>query len=634
MNTSGSTSQNEQSRLASIIEGTRAGTWEWNVQTGETVFNEIWANLIGYTLEEISPVSLETWKKFAHPDDLEKSNVLLEQHFSGELGYYDCECRMRHKDGSWIWVNDRGKVISWTQDGKPHMMFGTHIDITERKKAEEALRESEERFRNLSLLSTEGIMIHADGIVVDANKAFTDIIGVEDPSLIIGKKAFQVTPLTPESAEKIREHQRKETQEFYDIQLLRSDGALVDAETEGREIQYNSRKARLVIMRDISERKKMEVTLRNTQRLESLGVLAGGIAHDFNNLLGGIFGYIDLALLREGDEQTQSLLGKAMGAIDRARALTSQLLTFAKGGVPVKTVGPLVPFLQETVKFALSGSNVSCSFEIEQDLWKCDFDKNQIGQVFENIVLNAQEAMPLGGTVVLTASNISVQQQDRLLLKPGSYVKVVVRDSGIGIPPELLSRIFDPFFTTKSKGHGLGLTTCHSIVKRHNGYIKAESADGKGTVITVYLPAVDVTGEAAAGQPVSDHRGNGTIIVADDEEVIRDSTQIMLESMGYTVICTADGKDALSNFHERRRNGQTITAMVLDLTIPGGMGGIETAKEIRTVDKDLPLFVASGYADDPVMANPDNFGFTGSISKPFRRSDLSRILGRYLSPAD
>ncbi|MBN1760117.1 MAG: PAS domain S-box protein [Chitinispirillaceae bacterium] len=634
MNTSGSTSQNEQSRLASIIEGTRAGTWEWNIQTGETVFNEIWANLIGYTLEEISPVSLETWIKFTHPDDLEKSNVLLEQHFSGELGYYDCECRMRHKDGSWIWVNDRGKVISWTQDGKPHMMFGTHIDITERKKAEEALRESEERFRNLSSLSTEGIMIHADGIVVDANKAFTDIIGVEDPSLIIGKKAFQVTPLTPESAEKIREHQRKGTQEFYDIQLLRSDGALVDAETEGREIQYNGRKARLVIMRDISERKKMEVTLRNTQRLESLGVLAGGIAHDFNNLLGGIFGYIDLALLKGGDEQTQSLLGKAMGAIDRARALTSQLLTFAKGGVPVKTVGPLVPFLQETVKFALSGSNVSCSFEIEQDLWKCDFDKNQIGQVFEHIVLNAQEAMPLGGTVVLTASNISVQQQDRLLLKPGGYVKVVVRDSGIGIPPELLSRIFDPFFTTKSKGHGLGLTTCHSIVKRHNGYIKAESADGKGTVITVYLPAVDATGEAVAGQPVSDHRGNGTIIVADDEEVIRDSTQIMLESMGYTVICTADGKDALSNFHERRRNGQTITAMVLDLTIPGGMGGIETAKEIRTVDKDLPLFVASGYADDPVMANPDNFGFTGSISKPFRRSDLSRILDRYLSPAD
>jgi signal transduction histidine kinase len=241
------------------------------------------------------------------------------------------------------------------------------------------------------------------------------------------------------------------------------------------------------------ELRRSEAQLQQSQKLESLGVLAGGIAHDFNNLMAGIYGYLDLALDMNPSEEIAPFLHKAMSSIDRARGLTGQLLTFARGGAPIPKVDDLFPFVEEVARFSLSGANVSCHFDIPSELWACNFDKKQIGQVIENLIINATQAMPDGGAIQLRAVNVTVHQ-DRANLSHGKYVQISVRDEGVGIPQEILPRIFEPFFTTKDRGHGIGLATCYSIVKRHGGCIEVESTPGRGTTFHVFLPEANRPG--------------------------------------------------------------------------------------------------------------------------------------------
>ena len=377
------------------------------------------------------------------------------------------------------------------------------------------------------------------------------------------------------------------------------------------------------------ERENMLKKTQNMDRLESLGLLAGGIAHDFNNLMGGVFGYIDMAREETRESKVTSYLSKAMNTIERARALTGQLLTFAKGGAPIQKIGHLFPFVEETAKFALSGANVSCNFDVPQDLWACNFDKNQIGQVIDNLVINAQQAMPVGGTIELSARNVSLSEKEHAILENGNYVKISIKDTGIGIIKELLAKIFDPFFTTKSKGHGLGLATCHSIINRHGGCIDVESEPGKGSTFMVYLPASTESTSAAVGHTAKTHKGIGLFLVLDDEEVMRDIIGDMLETLGYTVVCKENGKDAIDFFIAETDANRKFAGMIFDLTIPGGMGGKEAIAEIRKFNKDIPAFVASGYADDPVMLDPAAYGFNGALVKPFMMAQLAEMLNRY-----
>ena len=384
------------------------------------------------------------------------------------------------------------------------------------------------------------------------------------------------------------------------------------------------------ILQDITERKEAEEQLNTqkmrAQKLESLGILAGGIAHDFNNLLGGIFGYIDLAGELARDPKLREYLAKAMAALDRGRDLTRQLITFAKGGAPVQSVGHLFPLVQETAQFALSGSNVSCGFDIQADLWPCNFDKNQIGQVIDNIVINAKQAMPGGGQMKLSAENVRLRDKERPLLNAGAYVLISVTDKGIGMPADILPRIFDPFFSTKSAGHGLGLATSFSIVKRHGGAIEVESQPGKGSVFHVFLPAIAKRISSSRPKETAVHLGSGTFLVMDDESVMLDVTRGMLESCGYTVACVENGLDALKFFSEEAQAGREISGAIFDLTVPGAMGGKEAVSQIRKMGCKIPIFAASGHAEDPIIANPLAFGFTGSICKPFRKSELLALL--------
>jgi signal transduction histidine kinase/ActR/RegA family two-component response regulator len=395
--------------------------------------------------------------------------------------------------------------------------------------------------------------------------------------------------------------------------------------------------AMIDLQKESEERKKSEIArkqteeiLRNTQKLESLGLLAGGIAHDFNNLLGGIFGYIDLAIEMCHEKNVSEYLSRAMSAIDRARGLTGQLLTFSKGGSPITKTEDLKTFITDTVKFALSGSNVSSRFSIDDNLWLCDVDKNQIGQVIDNIVINAQQATPGGGSIDFSAENIVLSYCKHATLSDGNYVKLAIRDYGIGMPEDILPKIFDPFFTTKAKGHGLGLATCFSIIKRHGGIIEVRSEPGNGTTFCIYLPATLSNHTDRQDTKKGSHKGTGLFLVMDDQDLMRDTLGSMLESFGYTVILKENGEETIEYFTGNISENNTLKGMIFDLTIPGGRGGKETIAEIRKHNSAIPVFVISGYADDPVMANPEKFGFTACIRKPLRKHELAELLNKYI----
>ncbi|NLD95290.1 MAG: PAS domain S-box protein [Fibrobacter sp.] len=419
----------------------------------------------------------------------------------------------------------------------------------------------------------------------------------------------------------------------------RANGSIFPLEVFAKRVVFNENDAILSIAADITERKKLELErekinneLNRMQRLNSLGILAGGIAHDFNNLFGGVFGYIDLARTKSTDSEITEYLTNAMNTIEHARSLTGQLLTFAKGGAPVKKPASLFPFVKEVVQYCLEDTGVECEYDVPLDLWIVEYDKHQIRQVIENIVINATQAMSSGGLIKIKAVNCTVGA-NWLGLTPGRYIKIDITDSGCGIQPELMQKIFDPFFTTKPSGHGLGLSTSFSIVTKHGGTIQVESVLNQGCTFSIYLPTVNNASSSPSQESLNEH-GGGLIIIMDDEKIIRDTTCALLRTIGYTVESKERGEDVLEYYHELLQQNRIVTAMIFDLTIPNGLGGLATITQLRKVNKDVPVFVASGYAEDPVMANPREYGFTASICKPFRLDELKKMLDENIKPSE
>ena len=536
-------------------------------------------------------------------------------------------------DYAWILIN--AIPLFKQNEDKVCQVYTTFTDITERKRVDEAIR-AEHSFAESIIETAQAIVLVLDieGRIVRYNKYMENLSG-RSLDETKGKDWFS-TFLPKCDHGKIRELFKKAV---CDLQTRGNINPIVCKDGSLREIEWYDKTLRdsngntiglLAIGQDVTYKRRIEEELHKTQKLESLGILAGGIAHDFNNLLGGIFGYIDMASEETKVNKVTSYLSKAMNTIERARALTGQLLTFAKGGTPIQKIDHLFPFVEETATFALSGSNVSYSFNVPKDLWACNFDKNQIGQVIDNIIINAQQAMPAGGTIEVSARNITLEEKEHPVLLQGNYVKISITDTGIGIPKEILSRIFDPFFTTKAKGHGLGLATCYSIIKRHGGCIDVESEPGKGSSFHVYLPASTEIVSSAKKKTGKTHHGSGTFLVMDDEEVMRETISDMLGALGYTVVSKNNGQEAIDFYHSETKLNRTIVGMIFDLTVPGGMGGKAAIEEIRKTNKDIPAFVASGYADDPVMKNPAEYGFSASICKPFMRKELTEMLNSYM----
>ncbi len=389
----------------------------------------------------------------------------------------------------------------------------------------------------------------------------------------------------------------------------------------------------ILVFQDITDKLRTEAEMARVQKLESVGALAGGIAHDFNNILTAVMNGLALArLAADNKERLLERLDSTEKAILRARELTGQLLTFAKGGAPLKQVISIADLVKDAVEFNLRGSNVAATFQVEESLWPVEVDSAQMHRVFGNLTINADQAMPQGGTLVTVLSNCEVGEGEEGAVRPGNYVKISVADTGVGIEVAHLPMIFDPYFTTKPTGSGLGLATSHSIVARHGGFLLVNSRVGEGTVFTIYLPASpgkevelvlpEEIEEIAAGTVLCGSR----ILIMDDDPEIRELLSELLRQEGYRTVAVDDGRGAIREYRNSLERGERFDCLIIDLTIPGGMGGLEAMNNIRELDQSARAIVSSGYSNDPVLANFGEYGFCGRVAKPYQMEELLRAL--------
>ncbi len=498
--------QDALQNLEEAIEAGGVGLWDWDLLTNDITYSDKWKQQLGYAPDEIAD-SYDSWESRVHPDDLDEALASIQAAIQEGEEYSDTMFRMRHKDGSWRWIIAHGSVTR-NDDGTAVRMRGSHLDVTDRR--------------------------------------------------------------------------------------------------------------------------KLQARVEQSQRLDAIGTLAAGIAHDFNNLLTAISGNLSLFRHTPGlPPQAESLTRDIESATLRAQALTNQLLTFSKGGHPVRKVTPVDRLIRDSATFVARGSGSTCRFRFDDGLPHVEVDVGQISQVVSNLVINAAQAMPGGGTIEVRAGREVLGVSNELGLDAGEYVKFSVEDDGVGIPESITSRIFDPFYTTKPEGSGLGLATSYSIVERHGGRMTMESEIGRGARFDVYLPASDAAPESRRDDSEVE-RGEGRILVMDDDEPVLVAMERMLEFLGYDCDIAFDGDEAVARYRDALRCGDPYRAVVLDLLIPGKPGGLRILERLRELDPDVTAIVASGYTDSDVLADPEAYGFRGRIRKPVEAAGLGDELARVL----
>ena len=382
------------------------------------------------------------------------------------------------------------------------------------------------------------------------------------------------------------------------------------------------------LQKEIAEKGRMQEELLKVKKLESVSVLAGGIAHDFNNILAAILGNINLALIyTEEDDKRHKLLSQAEKASLRAKDLTQQLLTFSKGGEPIKSITSISDIIRDSADFVLRGSKSRCDYHFAEGLWPVEIDSGQISQVVQNIIINALHAMPEGGTIDVTCENYDKAHGNVLLNQTESYVKITIKDSGIGIHPDQIGKIFDPYFSTKHEGSGLGLAISHSVITKHGGHIMVDSVLGEGSTFAIYLPALKgrEIGEPQEEKPLQ-LRDSGKVLVMDDEEMIRSIADEMLTHLGFHVVLAKDGAESIDLYKKEMETDTPFDFVIMDLTVPGGMGGKEAIKKIPQIEPKAKVIVSSGYSNDPIIANFMDYGFSGAIVKPFQLKNLQEVI--------
>ncbi|RJQ50457.1 MAG: PAS domain S-box protein [Desulfobacteraceae bacterium] len=504
------------------------------------------------------------------------------------------------------------------------------------RQKEEVLRRSEKKYRELYDQAPDMYYsLDRDGAILDCNETTAQMLGYQKQELV-GRPLTDFMSAAFQSDFRQTFLKLSENRQYRNLEreFVRRDGTLLpvilnvfgELDASGNLVRTKT------IARDISERKQAEKRLRDealkTEKLEAIGVLAGGIAHDFNNLLTAILGNINLAkrLIKE-NEPVLRRLDDAEKASLRAKELTAQLLTFAQGGAPVRKTTVLGELIRDFARFAARGSTLRCEFDLPDGLWRVDIDAGQINQAMHHLIINAAQAMPEGGTVTISGENFTSTGAGPVPLVAGPYVKITIADQGVGIPSEHQSKIFDPYFSTKHKGSGLGLATVYSIVKRHGGYITVESELGRGAAFHLYLPAAE-EGPFGGDKPVPifSHAGTGKVLVMDDEEEVRKVAGKMLQVMGYDVDFAGDGVEAIEMYTKSSTAGEPFSAVILDLTVSGGMGGKKAMEQLLKIDPHVRAIVSSGYANDPVMTDYRQHGFKGFVAKPYRVQDLSKTL--------
>ncbi len=511
-------------------------------------------------------------------------------------------------------------------------------EIVERKRIQAALINEKERLSVTLRSIADGIITtNTEGIIIFMNRAAEEMTAWPQTEAV-GKSLTTVFNLiktkTHHGGETFVENILKSGGLFSldeSMTLLSRGGKEWIVAVSGTPIFHQTTRiiGVVLVFRDITEHKRLEDELIRAQKLESLGVLAGGIAHDFNNLLTAILGNISLAKMYcSAEDKALTRLDEAEKASVRAKDLTQQLLTFSKGGAPVKAVASLVDILKDSAWLAVRGSNVRCELSIEEDLWLVEVDQGQISQVIHNLVINAYQAMPEGGIIRVSATNLATGPETNLedFLPSGRFVRLSVADEGRGIPPEHLPKIYDPYFSTKRKGSGLGLATCYSILRNHGGYIAVESEVGMGTTFHVYVPAAFGRKEEKKEPEGTVITGQGKILVMDDEEILRDVLGELLTTMGYEVCFASDGMETIEAYCRAQESGRPFHCVLMDLTIPGGMGGKDAIQKLLQIDPGVKAIVSSGYSDDPVMADFRTYGFVGVVAKPYNANELSQVL--------
>ena len=592
--------------------------------------NSFAAQSLGYSPEDIIGTPRET---LFPADTTSRQKSFLQKVFkNGEPLYSESETRFKnHK----LWIGTMLVPIK-DEGGEVNSVLGISRDITETKKTEEAIKKSEEKYRMLIENIQDGVFIIQDAKIKFLNEAFAKIIGYTAEELV----GIDIQKLiAPEDLDIVmdRYQQRlagKDVPKEYEFLMLHKDGVTrVIVNMLVGLVDYQGRTASMGTVKDVTEHKKMEAELQKAQKLESLGILAGGIAHDFNNILTAITGNISLAkMYAQPGLEVFDILTEAEKASLRAKNLTTQLLTFSKGGIPVKRLSSIPKLIKDSCSFALSGSKIKCEISSPDNLWPVEIDEGQISQVIHHMIINAQQAMPEGGIIKVKAENISADAEHPLPLKGGKYLKISIKDHGIGISEEHLAKIFDPYFTTKQEGSGLGLASAYSIIKKHDGHITAESKLGEGTTFYIYLPAsekkIPIVKDIMAS-PAG--RGKGKVLVVDDDDTVRLVVGRMLGQCGYEAEFAEDGDKAIDLYKKAKATGQPFDAVIIDLIIPAGMGGKEAIKKLIEIDPDVRAIVSSGYSDDPVMSNFKEYGFKDAMAKPYEIAELRQMLHKVIS---
>ena len=617
-------------RLEVAIEGGGLGTWEWVVPTDELILNERWASMLGYELQE-----LDLYVRQAHaltdPEALPQLHQQMKAHLRGETPYYEAVYRMKHKSGGWVWIHDRGQLIERSDDGSPLRVCGTHTDITRVMRAEEALRESEARFRSYIEKAPYGVFIADEtGCYVDVNPAACDITGYTRGELLKLRVGDLYSAEVHEQAE------------AHFSTLLRdgfSEGVLPFRRKNGdlgfwiiTAVRLNDNRF-LGFVRDITRRQQLEEQLRQAQKLDAVGQLAGGVAHDFNNLLMGIMGYVELCQDEIGEQQpVREWLDQIMREARRSANIVGQLLAFSRK----QTISPKRIDLNDVVENILKmlrhliGEDITLQWKPGTNLDMLKMDPGQIDQILANLCINARDAIGGTGIIAIETHAVSLGEEYTVAhpeVMPGDYVMLAVSDDGCGMDAQTRANVFEPFFTTKptGAGTGLGLATVYGIVKQNNGSINVYSEPGEGTTFRIYFPrcAEPETDVAAPGLPKPvELAGTETILVVEDEESIREMLKMMLQKSGYTMLIAASPQEAMCLVAEQ---GGRIDLLITDVVMPE-MNGRDLAAKLLAAHPHIKVLYMSGYTADVIAHRGVLEEHVAFLSKPFSRDDLLQKL--------
>jgi len=593
--------------------------------------NQAWLNLTEYSITEVIGRPIHNLNLWVDPAHREKIVENIKQN-----GIAQDEIRGISKSGALFEVLMSAEIIELNGES---FLLTMAQDITQRKQAEKALIESELQFKYTFEQAAVGIC-HAEpsGKLVKVNKRFCEIIGFPHDE-ILSYKWQEITH--PDDLKRDLDHVNRLINndiQTYSIEkrFIRKDKAIVWTNLTVSLVRNNDDHPKyfICVIEDIGYRKKMEEQLLQSQKMEAISTLAGGIAHDFNNMLGVITGNISYIFsLVDKNSELYEILLDIQESSKQAQNLTLQLLTFSKGGAPIKKVSNINKLINESAFFSTRGSKTNCHFELSNELWLSDVDEGQINQVIGNLVINANQAMPDGGTITIRTENSIIETDSFTPLSAGQYIKIIVEDQGMGIPKKHLPNIFEPYYSTKQQGSGLGLATAYSIIKRHGGHITVYSELNKGTVFNIYLPASSKNMIEIVDKEENIHFGQGKILIMDDQEPILKMVSKMLRKMGYESTSATDGTQAINIYREAYNKGKPFDLVILDLTVPGGMGGAKTMEKLLKIDPNVKAVVSSGYSNDPIMACFEDYGFCGVVPKPFTKNQLSEILNKIFVPS-